>query len=131
MNSRTTFLTIAIFVAALGAIGFTVRSLIDFGNISSYIQQEKLVGMTYDLIYFYSWIQIIFLGITLVMLMYLISVLRTIKEENSLIPKPPKLEKPKRTEKKKGRTKRKKKEAESGMTRDEWRRLYKEAEKSS
>lgn len=124
MKTRAALL-IAMFVILLVVLVFTVRNLINFGNISSYIEQEKLVGMVYDLIYFSSCIQIIFLGMVITLSLYVIKIVESV--ENIVVPKPKKTKKPKSKKPKKAKPKKEKKKGESNFLR-QWRHLEKEAE---
>jgi len=131
MNKNITILTLAMFTTSLVTLVMVIRNLINFSTnpeapLYAYVPHEELTAMTYDLLYFYTSIQLIFLGITLVMLMFLIITIKnlpaTLKPKE---PEPKKIKKSKHTKK----TKKKKPIESTDGTREEWHRLYEEANK--
>jgi flagellar biosynthesis/type III secretory pathway M-ring protein FliF/YscJ len=137
-------------VACLIFTGVTIRTLINFSvgdPLSEYISHDNLVAMIYDLVYFYSAVQFIYLGLTLVMLLYLIMIFKNLRSEVSPTErkeaKKHEAEQKKKEEEERKKRKEKKKKKEGNETEEkdkksddqaselkEWKHLYRETNRS-
>jgi len=95
-KSSALLIVIVLIVFMAGSI-FTIRSLINFGDISSYITEPVLTGMIYDLLYFIGFVIIAFSVVIVILLAYLISMVESLVVEEA----PPGKAKTKRERKRK------------------------------
>lgn len=80
MKKSSAVLVLVVVLVFLGVLAYGARSVINFGNLPSYISEPDLTGMIYDLLYYQSWVIGIFSVVIIILLVYLVLLVESLIE---------------------------------------------------
>jgi preprotein translocase subunit SecY len=105
MKKSSAVLVLVVMMGFLAILAYSIRAVINFGNLPNYISEPDLTGMIYDLLYYQSWVIAAFAVVIIILLVYVVLLIESIVEE---IPAESPKEKPrKRLKKRKRKTEKK------------------------